>query len=98
VRPKGSVRRLSFGVLVDSGLLPPGTILMDRTRRIVAVVQAGGIIRLGEREGSIHQLAEKIQGVPTADGWQYWFVEQDGKLVSINVLRNLASARNFGQS
>jgi modification methylase len=84
--------RVPFGSLVERGLLPPGTVLTDRTRTVSAVVVADGTIRVGSLQGSIHKIGSEVQNAPSCNGWTFWHVERDGKLVAIDVLRTPAPA------
>ena len=79
--------RVPFGSLVERGLLPPGTLLCDRTRRVQAVVVADGTIRAGTVQGSIHKVGAEVQHAPSCNGWTFWHVEREGVLVAIDVLR-----------
>ncbi len=84
---KRDVPRVPFGSLVERGLLPPGTVLTDRTRRVQAVVTADGSIRAGKLQGSIHKIGAEVQNAPSCNGWTFWHFERDGALMAIDVLR-----------
>jgi modification methylase len=84
---KREAPRIPFGTLVERGLLAPGAILTDRTRKISAVVVADGTIRVDGRQGSIHKIGAEVQNAPTCNGWTFWHFEQDGALVAIDTLR-----------
>ncbi len=79
--------RIAFGVLVERGLIPPGTRLYDRQRRIEAVVATDGSLRSGALSGSIHQVGAQAQNAPSCNGWTFWHVERDGALTAIDTLR-----------
>jgi modification methylase len=79
--------RVPFGSLVERGLLPPGSVLTDRTRRVSAVVVADGTIRVGGLQGSIHKVGAEVQNAPSCNGWTFWHLEREGVLVAIDVLR-----------
>jgi len=85
---KRDVPRVPFGSFVERGLIEPGTLLMDRTRKVQAVVVADGTIRAGSLQGSIHKVGAEVQNAPSCNGWTFWHFERDGKLVAIDVLRN----------
>ena len=53
--------RIPFGNLVEQGVVPPGTRLFDRQRRVTAVVGADGTIAAGEIRGSIHKVGAAVQ-------------------------------------
>ncbi len=80
--------RVPFGSLVERGLLPPGTLLVDRTRRVSAVVIADGSIRAGDIQGSIHKVGALIQNTHSCNGWTFWHLERDGQLLPIDSLRH----------
>jgi modification methylase len=79
--------RVPFGSLVERGLVPPGTTLHDRTRRVSATVAADGSVVAGETRGSIHQVGAAVQNAPSCNGWTFWHLERDGRLVPLDTLR-----------
>ena len=89
---KRSQPRVAFGLLVESGVIEPGSRLCDARRRWVAKVSADGSIvgdgPAGEvLAGSIHKVGAAMQGAPSCNGWTFWHIEQGGKLVVIDTLR-----------
>ena len=86
-RGKREEPRIPFGWLVEHGLLRPGEVLCDPTRRWTAKVRADGTIISALHKGSIHQVAAAVQGAPACNGWAFWHVERHDRLVSIDVLR-----------
>ncbi|MFC7537575.1 site-specific DNA-methyltransferase [Sphingomonas sp. GCM10030256] len=87
VPDKRSQPRVAFGVLVESGLVKPGTLLMDSKRRWKARVRADGSIHCGPNEGSIHKVGAALQNAPSCNGWTFWHVEGDKRLVTLDVFR-----------
>ena len=79
--------RVSFGTLVENGLVAPGSKLVDSKRRWAASVRADGSIASGAFAGSIHQVGASLQGAPSCNGWTFWHVEQGGALQPIDGLR-----------
>jgi modification methylase len=79
--------RVAFGVLVENGLVPAGTSLMDSKRRWTANVRADGSIASGSHAGSIHKVGAALQGAPSCNGWSFWHVEQRGTLQPLDALR-----------
>lgn len=79
--------RVPFGSIVERGLLAPGSVLMDRTRAVQAVVVADGTLKVGDLQGSIHKVGAAVQNAPTCNGWTFWHFERDGALVAIDELR-----------
>ena len=84
---KRDVPRVPFGSLVERGLVPAGTVLTDRMRRVQAVVVADGTLRCGELQGSIHKVGAAVQNAPACNGWTFWHIEREGALVPIDLLR-----------
>jgi modification methylase len=79
--------RVAFGLLVESGLVPPGTMLTDTKRRWTAAVRADGSIASGSHAGSIHKVGAALQDAPSCNGWTFWQVVEDGNLVPLDDLR-----------
>ena len=79
--------RVAFGLLVESGMVAPGTILTDARRRWQAEVRADGSLACGADAGSIHKLGATLQSAPSCNGWTFWHIEEAGALVAIDALR-----------
>jgi modification methylase len=79
--------RIPFGWLVERGFLTPGTLLLSQNRRWTAKVRADGTLIAADCRGSIHQVGAQVQGAPACNGWQFWCLEVEGKLVPIDLLR-----------
>ena len=84
---KKSEPRIPFGWLVERGLLEPGTVLVDQRKRHSAKVRADGSIISAEHRGSIHRVGAAVQDAPACNGWQFWHLHVEGKLMPIDVLR-----------
>ena len=87
VADKRSAPRVAFGLLVESGMVPPGSILTDSKRRWSASVRADGSIACDSVSGSIHKVGATLQGAPSCNGWSFWHIEHGGALVAIDALR-----------
>jgi modification methylase len=90
--------RVPFGALVETGMLAPGAMLVDRQKRHRARVRADGSLALEGgaqlgRAGSIHQLGAAVQGLPSCNGWTFWHVEKRGRLVPLDQMREDYRAR-----
>ncbi len=79
--------RVPFGALVERGLLEPGTVLVSYNKRWKAKVRADGSLITADFKGSIHQVGAHVQGAPACNGWQFWCLAVEGKLVPIDMLR-----------
>jgi len=87
VPDKRSQPRVAFGLLVESGMLKPGTMLTDAKRRWKASVRADGSIQCGPNQGSIHKVGAALQGAPSCNGWTFWHVDGGKRLVPLDVFR-----------
>ena len=79
--------RIPFGWLVERGLVQPGQTLTDRRRHYTARVGADGTLVSADFRGSIHQVGAFVQMAPACNGWQFWHVEEKGRLVPIDIYR-----------
>jgi len=79
--------RVPFGWLVEKGLLRPGQTLTDARRRHSARVRADGTLITADFRGSIHQVGAYVQKAPACNGWQFWYAEDQGELVPIDIYR-----------
>jgi len=88
---KRSEPRVPFGQVVEQGMLTPGTMLFDHSRRYKAKVRADGHLmahnRDGDHRGSIHKVGAALQGAPSCNGWTFWHFENKGKILPIDSLR-----------
>ncbi len=87
VTDKRDQPRVAFGLLVESGMVPAGTTLIDSKRRWTATVRADGSIACGAQSGSIHKLGAALQNAPSCNGWTFWHVEERGGLKPLDSLR-----------
>ncbi|HYD19243.1 MAG TPA: DNA methyltransferase [Patescibacteria group bacterium] len=83
--------RVPFGQVIEQGLLQPGAVLFDHSRRYSARVRADGNLvarnHTGDHKGSIHKVGAALQGLPSCNGWTFWHFENKGKVWPIDVLR-----------
>lgn len=85
---KRSEPRVAFLTVLDAGLIAAGETLVDAKKRYAAKVKADGSLMLGPANGSIHKIGALAQGLPACNGWTFWHVERDGKLIVIDDLRS----------
>lgn len=83
--PKRKEPRIPFGLLVERGLLSPGTVLVSPCNRHTAKVRADGTIISADHRGSIHQVGALVQGAPSCNGWTYWHVKSDLKNAAVPI-------------
>ena len=79
--------RVPFSSLIEAGLIMPGDILWDAKRRYQAMVRPDGALAYEQIIGSIHKIGALAQGLPACNGWTFWYVEREGELQLIDVLR-----------
>jgi modification methylase len=92
---KRAAPRVAFGLLVENGLCPPGTVLVDSKRRFSARVRADGSIESGASNGSIHKVGAALQDAPSCNGWTFWHTRVGGSLQPLDTLRQ-AYLRDLG--
>lgn len=79
--------RVPFGQVVERGMLRPGEELFSIGNRHKAKVRADGSLVGNDIKGSIHQVGAKLEGAPSCNGWTYWHFKREGRMVSIDTLR-----------
>jgi modification methylase len=79
--------RVAFGLLVESGLVPAGTLLTDAKRRWTATVRADGSVSSAPHTGSIHKVGAALQSAPSCNGWTFWHLDEGGGLKPLDDLR-----------
>jgi modification methylase len=84
---KREAPRVPFGSFVERGVIPAGTRVFDRHRRVSAVVAADGSLVAGDHRGSIHKVGAAVQNAPSCNGWTFWHFERGGALVPLDALR-----------
>ena len=89
---KREAPRVPFGSLVERGMIQPGELLFDQSRRYRARVRADGSLISAEHHGSIHAVAAQLQGAPAWNGWAFWYVERPSGPVPIDAFRQQVRA------
>lgn len=85
---KRALPRIPFGALLEGGWLKTGDALHDTKRRFTARVRTdGSLITDDKKTGSIHSLGAQLQDQASCNGWQFWYIERAGELISIDSLR-----------
>ena len=88
--------RIPFGAVVERGLLSPGDILYDASRKHCAAVRSDGTLKSETMEGSIHQVGAAAQNAAACNGWVYWYYEDKKRgLVCIDELRQTVRAELY---
>ena len=85
---KRSEPRIPFGLVLERGLLPPGSMLWGGARRShMAEVRADGTLLTPEHRGSIHRVGALVQGAPACNGWTFWHFQDHNDYLPLDVLR-----------
>lgn len=90
VRSKGkSAPKVEFSALVEYGILQPGQKLFfakDRTR--FATIKPDARLRTADGfEGSIHKAGSHYMNGAPCNGWEHWYIQENGHLISLNDIR-----------
>ena len=79
--------KVPFGNLIEKGYVKIGEYLFSKDGKVDAQVQADSTISKDNITGSIHSVSAAILKKSNNNGWSYWYVKRDNKLVSIDELR-----------
>jgi site-specific DNA-methyltransferase (adenine-specific) len=75
--PRRGMPRVSFGRLLEAGLLKPGEKLyFGKNGSVWATILANGHLRCRDLVGSIHQVAKSLQTSP-CNGWDHWYYQDE---------------------
>lgn len=88
--------RISFGSLVETGVISAGTELRLRPGDAIAHVNSDGSISMNGFRGSIHKIAAKILEVPSCNGWTHWYFRDDktGEFRVLDSIRSQAATQD----
>jgi len=86
-RSKKQEPRVPFGLAVERGLIPVGTMLASPDGRHTAKVRADGTLVCKDATGSIHKIGAHVQGLEACNGWTYWHVKKGRRPVPIDLIR-----------
>ncbi|MFV2092765.1 MAG: site-specific DNA-methyltransferase [Hyphomicrobiales bacterium] len=94
-RSKRAEPRVPFGLLVERGMLEPGTTLYGPRQRHSAKIRADGTLVTSDTSGasdatgSIHKIGAHVQGLSACNGWTYWHYQSERGLAPIDNLRQV---------
>jgi len=81
--------RVPFGNLIEKGYVKIGEYLYSFNKRFKAIVLANGSIELNDGTvGSIHKISAILLNKQSNNGWKFWYVLRNNKLISIDELRS----------
>lgn len=81
ISKKKKTIRVPFGNLIEYGILNPGDTLTDEKKLYKAKILADGSLKINDIQGSIHQVAAKLQNFPSCNGWKYWFTTKNNIVI-----------------
>lgn len=79
--------RVPFGSLIGNKFIEVGEFLYSKDEKYKVAILSDSSLRYKDVVGSIHKVSATILGKPANNGWEYWYVKRDDKLISINQLR-----------
>ena len=80
--------KVSFGNLIEVGLIKAGDFLYSRDRKHRARIMANATLEWNNKAGSIHKISAMILDKPTNNGWTFWYAPQEDQFVLIDDLRD----------
>jgi len=81
--------RVEFSVLLENNYLQPGqTIYFGKNLSLSATIKPDSRLQTSDGfVGSIHKAGSHFMNGSPCNGWDHWYVQDDGQLVSLDVLR-----------
>ena len=79
--------KVPFGSLIEKGYVKIGEYLYSKDQKTFAQVNADSTLSKDEITGSIHSVSAAILKKLSSNGWSYWYVKRENKLISIDELR-----------
>jgi len=81
------IPKVPFNSLIVENYIRLGELLYSKDGKVSATVNADGTLLHDGFVGSIHKVSAKILNRSNNNGWSFWYVMRDNKLVSIDTLR-----------
>lgn len=85
--------KVPFGNLIQKGYIAVGEKLYSKDEKISAVVLADASLDSGTAVGSIHKVSAAALHKEANNGWAFWHVKKENRLVSIDELRHAYEAK-----
>lgn len=79
--------RVTFGNLVETGMIAAGERLYSKDRRHEGLVQADASVKCKGATGSIHKISAMFSKSNDSNGWSFWYAERKGRLTSIEKIK-----------
>ncbi len=79
--------KIPFGFLLESGYIKAGECLFSKNKEYKVKILADGSIEYQGKVGSIHSISAYLLNKKANNGWMYWYILKEEKLVSLNSIR-----------
>lgn len=79
--------RVDVSKLLEKNYLATGELLYSKNSEIKATVTRKGHLQTSDKELSIHKMAAAFLKKENHNGWDFWYVQRNGQLISIDDLR-----------
>ena len=90
------IPKVPFGSLIEKGLITIGENLYSKDKKYTVLILADGSLDNDGEVASIHRISANILNKPSNNGWKFWYVLRNKKLMSIDDLRNEYAERFIG--
>jgi len=90
VRRKAKLEpRVALSQLIESGYLNPGqTLYFRKDRDLSATIKPDAQLRTSDGfEGSIHEAGRHYMDGSPCNGWEHWYIRENGSLVNLDTFR-----------
>ncbi len=87
--------KVPFGNLIEKGFVKIGEEVFSQKKQHAAIINADASISFNNITGSIHKVSAQILNKESNNGWNFWFVQRDNRLVSIDKLRSFYEEKFF---
>ena len=94
VEEKRNKVRIPFSTLLKKGLIKAGNCLYNYNKDVKAKVMSDGSLKLNKNIGSIHKIGALAQKRVSCNGWDYWYIENNDALISIDKHRTYLRSDN----
>lgn len=81
------IEKVSYKDLLTKGLIHENEIIYNKDKSACATWKKDGHVDLCGNDYSIHLASAHLLGRKNYNGWTYWYIERDGKLILIDDLR-----------
>ncbi len=81
------IPKVPFGNLIEKEFIEIGEYLFSAGKKHQSQIMADASLVWNANVGSIHKISALILNKPSNNGWSFWYVERNGKLISIDDLR-----------